>query len=112
MTNAKPQHPNAALTPRQRRKMVLLVIDDSWTNLSSFEKDKLKCYWINPGEDKRYSYFRDLSEATVQVLDDAGKQASRLRRAQLRTKGSRTLFEAENLRERADQASTRRELEC
>jgi transposase InsO family protein len=31
MTNAKPQHPNAALTPRQRRKMVLLVIDDGWT---------------------------------------------------------------------------------
>lgn len=28
MANVRTQHPNAALTPRQRRRMVLLVIDD------------------------------------------------------------------------------------
>jgi transposase InsO family protein len=31
MTNAQPQHPNATLTPRQRHKTVLLVINDGWT---------------------------------------------------------------------------------
>ena len=38
MSNAKPQHPNAALTPRQRRKMVLLVIDDGWTIEATAER--------------------------------------------------------------------------
>jgi transposase len=38
MTNAKPQHPNAARTPRQRRKMVLLVINHGWTIESAAER--------------------------------------------------------------------------
>ena len=38
MTNAQLQHPNAALTPRQRRKMVLLVIDDGLFDQSSRPK--------------------------------------------------------------------------
>jgi len=31
MTNVRTQHPNAALTPVSRLKMVLLVINDGWT---------------------------------------------------------------------------------
>jgi hypothetical protein len=38
MTNAKPQHPNAALTPRGRPKMVGLVIDHGWTLEATADK--------------------------------------------------------------------------
>lgn len=31
MTNVKPQHPNARLTPRHRLNMVTAVIDDGWS---------------------------------------------------------------------------------
>ena len=38
MANAKPQHPNAALTPRGRLKMVRLVINDGWTIEATADK--------------------------------------------------------------------------
>ena len=38
MTNARTQHPNAALTPRGRLKMVRLVIDDGWTIEAAADK--------------------------------------------------------------------------
>lgn len=38
MNNARPQHPNAALTPRGRLKMVRLVIVDGWTIEAAADK--------------------------------------------------------------------------
>jgi transposase InsO family protein len=52
MTNAKPQHPNAALTPRQRRKMVLLVIDDGWTIEATAERFQVDAKTVTKWRDR------------------------------------------------------------
>lgn len=58
MTNAKPQHPNAALTPRQRRKMVLLVIDDGWTIEATAERFQIDAKTVTKWRN-RYLYEGD-----------------------------------------------------
>ena len=52
MSNAKPQHPNAALTPRQRRKMVLLVIDDGWTIEATAERFQIDAKTVTKWRDR------------------------------------------------------------
>lgn len=52
MPNAKPQHPNAALTPRQRRKMVLLVINDGWTIEATAERFQVDAKTVTKWRDR------------------------------------------------------------
>ena len=52
MPKARTQHPNAALTPRQRRKMVLLVIDDSWTIEAAAERFQVDAKTVTKWRDR------------------------------------------------------------
>jgi transposase-like protein len=52
MSKAKPQHPNAALTPRQRRKMVGLVIDDGWTIEATADKFQVDAKTVTKWRDR------------------------------------------------------------
>jgi len=55
MTHARTQHPNAALTPRQRHKMVALVIDDGWTIEATAERFQVDAKTVTKWRDR----FRD-----------------------------------------------------
>lgn len=52
MPKAKPQHPNAALTPRQRLKMVLLVIDGRWTIEAAADKFQVDAKTVTKWRDR------------------------------------------------------------
>jgi len=52
MTNAKPQHPNAALTPRGRRKMVHLVLDHGWTIEAAADKFQVDAKTVTKWRDR------------------------------------------------------------
>ena len=52
MTNARTQHPNAALTPRQRRKMVRFVLDDGWTIEATADKFQVDAKTVRKWRDR------------------------------------------------------------
>ena len=52
MTNVRTQHPNAALTPRQRGKMVRLVIDDGWTIESAADRFQVDAKTVTKWRDR------------------------------------------------------------
>ena len=52
MTNARTQHPNAALTPRQRRKMVRFVLDDGWTIEATADKFQVDAKTVTKWRDR------------------------------------------------------------
>ena len=52
MPHAKPQHPNASLTPRGRRKMVRVVIDEGWTIEAAAERFQVDAKTVRKWRDR------------------------------------------------------------
>jgi transposase InsO family protein len=70
MSKAKPQHPNAALTPRQRLKMVLLVIEDRWTIEAAADKFQVDAKTVTKWRD------RFLDEGKTGLFDRSSRPKS------------------------------------
>ena len=75
MSHARSQHPNAALTPVSRRKMVDLVIVDGWTIEATAERFQIDAKTVRKWRD------RFLAEGEAGLLD----RSSRPRRSPNRT---------------------------
>jgi transposase InsO family protein len=52
MPNVRTQHPNASLTPRGRRKMVRLVIDDGWSIEATADKFQVDAKTVRKWRDR------------------------------------------------------------
>jgi len=70
MTNARTQHPNAALTPLGRRKMVRLLIDDGWTIEAAADKFQVDAKTVTKWRD------RFLTEGEAGLFDRSSRPKS------------------------------------
>ena len=79
MSNVKPQHPNARLTPRHRLNMVTAVIDDGWTIEQAAERFQVDAKTVRKWRD------RYVAEGNQGLFD----RSSRPRRSPNRTPARR-----------------------